>query len=132
METIFEKQITFLDPNAGFDEPSKTFVPGIVTKTATFKVLNRIDRTQHKLHFMIMAIFGIGSDADEEAGKISLDSDKMLDVTNKFIKTLLVVNEDFTEQDKTLFLNDSGALLPFGLEILGEYITPFFSTLMKK
>lgn len=123
----FDQEITFISRT--IDPESKQWVEGAVTKTASFKELSRTDKTQHKLHFMIMSIFD--SDA-EEADKLHLDSDKLYDVTAKFIKTLLVLNDGFTETDKGEFLSDSGALLSFGLKILGEKITPFFATLMTK
>jgi hypothetical protein len=127
MQPTFEQEITFMSKD--MDPDTKQWIETPVTKTATFKELSRTDKTQHKLHFMLMSII----ESDEESGdKLHIDSDKLYDITTKFIKTLLVINENFTEQNKGEFLSDSGALLSFGLKILGDKITPFFVKLMTK
>ena len=118
----FEKEITFL---------SKSFVNGEwalveVSKTATFKELSRVDRDQHKLHFMLIKLFQGAAVEEGESQDISIDSDSLYDLTVKAIRKLIVINSEFTEQDKTEFLNDSGAILDFSLWALKEKFTPFF------
>ena len=124
MET-YEKEITFL---------SRQFVDGEwalveISKIATFKELSRVAKDQHKLHFMLTTLFA-GSSKDD--GEVKIDSDSLYDLTVKAIKTLLVINDNFTEGDKTEFLNDSGSILEFALWALREKFTPFFSTLRMK
>ena len=48
-------------------------------------------------------------------------------ITVKAIEDLLTENESFTKADKEGFLNDSMALLPFGIWLIKEKFTPFFS-----
>ena len=125
----FEKEIGFL--SNVFNSESNEWGLDVVKKTASFNELSRTDKRQHKLHFMMIALFEATPGENGEADKMSLDSDKMYDLTSKAVKTLLIVDEKFTEQDKSEFLNDSGALFTFGMWLLGEHITPFFSSLMK-
>ena len=129
----FQKEITFLSqkPFTGEDGNSLSFQEILVTKTATFKELNRTDKKQHKLHFKIVALF-TGAEKNEETGNVVLDSDTIYDLTVKSINELLQVDKDFTEQDKNEFLKDSGAIFNFGYWFLGEKVTPFFSSLMNK
>jgi hypothetical protein len=132
---MFEKEISFLSKTFDQDEIS-TDTNGWkeieVSKTASFHELSRTDRRQHKLHFMMIALFEANAAENGEEAKMTIDSDKLYDLTSKAVKTLLVIDERFTEGDKTEFLNDSLALLNFGMWLLGEHIRPFFSNLMKK
>jgi len=99
-----------------------------VTKEAVFKDLSKTDRTQHKLHFKIVSLF-VESKENKETGSVKLDTDDIYDITIRCIEQLLIIDKDFTESDKIEFLNDSGAIFRFGFWLLGEKITPFFSTL---
>ena len=126
MET-FEKEITFLSKQLVNLEWSLVEV----SKVATFKELSRVDRNQHKLHFMLTSLFTASSGEGEET-KIQIDSDSLYDLTTKAIRTLLVLNDTFTETDKAEFLNDSGAILNFGIWAYKEKFTPFFSSLNQK
>ena len=124
MET-YEKEIIFLSNQLVNGEWAMVEI----SKTATFKELSRVARDQHKLHFMLTTLFA-GSSKD--GGEVKIDSDSLYDLTVKAIKTLLVINDNFTEGDKTEFLNDSGSILEFALWALHEKFTPFFSTLRMK
>jgi len=126
MET-FEKEITFLSKQLVNLEWSLVEV----SKVATFKELSRVDRNQHKLHFMLISLFTSKAEEGEE-NKMSIDSDSLYDLTTKAIRTLLVLNDSFTETDKAEFLNDSGAILSFGIWALPEKFTPFLSSLRVK
>jgi len=132
MET-FQKDISFLAQTLNGENNEWVLSP--VTKTATFKELSRTDRNQHKLHFKIIAIFeafGVNADDDSDGTKFKIDSDGVYDLTVKAIKTLLIEDPQFTVQDKTELLNDSGAIFEFGMWLLGEKIVPFFSTFKMK
>ena len=133
---VFKKDITFLSMVLG--EDNQTLQEQQVTKTATFSELNRRDKTQHKLHFMLVSIFK--SNGEDE---MKIDSDQLYDITVKAVKILLIVdspnagditlaNAIFTEQDKVEFLSDGGALIAFGMWLLKEKISPFFQHLMMK
>jgi hypothetical protein len=125
----FQKDISFLSNT--IKEGQSEWVLAPVTKTATFKELDRRDKEQHKLHFKLIAIFenfGVSKEDNIDGAKIKIDSDGVYDLTVKGIKTLLICNEQFTVQDKAEFLTDSGAILQFGLWALGEKFAPFFST----
>ena len=124
MET-YEKEITFLSKQ--FIENEWAMIE--VSKIATFKELSRVARDQHKLHFMLTSLFNKVEDEDEG---FKIDSDSLYDLTVKAIKTLLILNGDFTESDKAEFLNDSGAILNFALWAVKAKFTPFFSTLNMK
>jgi hypothetical protein len=126
MAETFQKEITFLSRE--FDEQSGTWEERPVTKIATFKEFSRTDKEQHKLHFRLIAIYNAET-TPEDGGQVTMSSDGLYDLVVKAVKTLLVPDENFNLQDKNEFLNDSGALLSFGLWLLGEKITPFFSTL---
>lgn len=128
----FQREISFISQ---VFEPAENgeggkWVEKEVKKTATFKDLSRTDRDQHKLHFKIIGVMKQGAKEDGEPGRVEIDSDALYDLTAKAIKTLLEVNEDFNVQDKNEFLADSGAIFNFGLWLLKEKITPFFSKLM--
>jgi hypothetical protein len=130
----FQKEVTFLSktPNS-FNIETNAWDYEQVTKTATFKELSRTDRDQHKLHFKIVALFTGGNierEEDEKAGT-TLESDDIYDLTVKCIKKLLIIDENFTAQNREEFLTDSGAIMNFGFWLLGEKIAPFFSILIK-
>jgi len=121
MET-YEREITFL---------SKQFVDNEwamveESKTATFKELSRVAKDQHKLHFMLTTLF---SSSSKEGGEVKINSDSLYEFTVSAIEILLIINENFTESDKSEFLNDSGAILEFAIWALHAKFNPFFSTL---
>lgn len=129
----FQRHITFIQKVFYADKVSDTcdgWLEEPVTKFATFKELSRTDKSQHKLHFSIVGIFEhFGAKEGEE---IKIDSDGLYDLTIKAIKTLLITDKsDFTDADKTEFMNDSGAIFDFGMWLLGNKIAPFFSTFNK-
>ena len=128
----FEKEISFLSKtfNSADNGGNNEWEDKLVKKIATFKELSRTAKDQHKLHFKIISLFSDNSKKGENS--ISLDTDVVYDLTTIFVEKCLVLNEVFTVQDKEEFLQDSGALFQFGMAILGEKITPFFSVLMGK
>lgn len=130
MET-FIKEISFISqefiPN---EQGGGEWKPTIVKKNATFKELNRTDPTQKKLTWKIMGIFE-GSEIDGENSSVNINTDGLSDITDKYVKTMLLVNDEFTETNKKEFLLDNGSMMKFGLWALQEKITPFFSELMK-
>lgn len=105
------------------------------TKTARFRELDKRDKNQHKLHFMLVAIFKSGENVNE----LKVDYDQLYDITVRAVNILLLVDSgvdsihgagSFTEQDKQEFLSDSGALISFGSWFLREKIAPFFPKLI--
>jgi hypothetical protein len=129
----FQKDVSFLSKIFREDKISDTcdgWVEGPITKIATFKELSRTDKSQHKLHFKIIAIFEhFGTKEGEE---IKIDSDGVYDLTVKAIKDLLIIDDNFTVQDQAEFLNDSAAIFEFGFWLLGNKIAPFFSKFNQK
>ena len=123
MET-FQKEVSFLSNVPG----EKGFEIKQVEKLATFKELDQRDKLQHKLHFRLLSIMeGFSADdSDQEEKRFKIDPDALYDLTTKAVNTLYVPTAEFTVQDKTEFLNDSAAILRFGLYFMGEKITPFF------
>lgn len=137
MEELFQKEITFLSKVLDIENPANGFALVPVTKKITFKELSRTDRAQHKLHFMLISIFTGGEsnvdDTDEpgKGGSFNVNTDKLYDITAKAIRVLVVTDDNFNDQEKTELLNDGGALFRFGMWLLKEKISPFFSELMK-
>lgn len=129
----FQKDITFLSKTYDANQVSEScngWVESPITKIANFKELNRTDKSQHKLHFKIIAIYEHYGAADGE--DIKIDSDGVYDLTVRAINTLLITDkENFTDQDKAEFLQDSAAIFDFGFWLLGEKIAPFFSKFNK-
>ena len=123
-EKTFQKEIEFLTKT--YVQDSDSWEPLPITKTATFKELSAIDKTQHKLHFKILSLTDILG-KEEATDKVSIDTDVLYDLTVKTIKTLLVIDDKFTATDKEEFLSDSMALLSFGMWMLTEHTLPFFS-----
>ena len=98
------------------------------TKTATFYELNRTDKRQHKLHFKLISLFEGLEKSKDEVDSIGISSDGLYDITVKAINILIIENESFNNVDKREFLNDSIALLEFGMWLFKEKFAPFFST----
>jgi hypothetical protein len=121
----FEKEIEFITWE--YSDEAKTTIEKSVVKTATFAELNRTDARQHKLHFKIISLFQ--SQNANDPASVELDSDALYDITCKSVDVLLTINEAFTEADKKDFLNDSIALLQFGIWLFKEKMTPFFGSL---
>ena len=121
-ETVFKKNVSYVSQE--FIDEKWTEV--MVSKEIVFKELSRTDRSQHKLHFMIVSILETTAE-----GKARLDSDAMYDLTVKGIKDLAIISPDFTEQDEKEFLNDSGAIFTFATWFITEKIAPFFSKFNK-
>lgn len=125
MIQTFEKEITWVGWDV--DAENNTTVETPRTKIATFKELSRTDKTQHKLHFKLLALFeGLEKSKDEE-DSIGISSDGLYDITVKAVNILFVASDQFNEADKKEFLNDSIALLEFGLWLFKEKFSPFFS-----
>ena len=124
MET-FEKEITYFV--AEYNPATEKVEEKLVTKSATFKELSRLDKTQAKLHFKIMSLFEGLEKGSDEADNIGISSDGLYDITVKAVNVLLLPNDVFTDSDKKDFLQDSIALLQFGLFLFKEKFAPFFS-----
>ena len=128
----YTKEITFIslqaNPNS---DPPGLFEETEVKKIATFRELSRIDPNQEKLCWKIIKLFEGQDVEDGEAVKQNISDEGLCELVNKYIRTCIVINESFTEQDKKEFLTDTGAKMNFGFWVLGEKITPFFSKLMK-
>jgi hypothetical protein len=116
----FQKEIEFLSQE--FNADTKAWEEVIVKKTATFMELSRTDKSQHKLHFKLVSLF---TSRDEEGG-VNIDSDTMYDITVKFFKQMLILDESFTATNKNEFLQDSGAIFAFGMWLIQEKVNPFF------
>jgi len=153
MQGTFKHEISFLrqtiDPR---NRETLTTIPAKVK--AHFKELNRLDKSQHKLHTMITQTFRKftftkverkendplpqpldGEPITEEQLrykiKMELDDEAIYDLTCAFIKTMSILEDrgDFDQQTQSEILADSGALYKFGMWVLGEKIAPFFLSL---
>src|ERR1700693_5556449 len=114
MEKTFQKEISFLCTELNND--TTEFEEKSVSKNATFKELSRTDKEQHKLHFKIISLF-VDSEKKNN-GSIKLNSDEIYDLTCEMIEKLLLIDNNFTVQDKAELLKDSGALFTFGYWLL--------------
>lgn len=125
----FTKEISFIDP-AFFDKdikPAGAHVEKEVTKTATFKEFSRTDKEQRKLQSLLMSVF-----KSKGEGELQLDHEALVDITERAIEVLLVIDTNFTAVDKTNFLNDNGTVILFGMWLMNEKISPFFLVLIPK
>lgn len=136
MENTFTREITFLSRSFNSETQSNQNTDGSdhytkSKKTATFHELSRTDKSQQKLCFEIVGIYSSFGGKNEEGESVfNINGEALHDMTLKCIKTLLILNENFNATDKVEFLQDSGALIEFGMWMMGEKITPFFSQLM--
>lgn len=129
-ENTFVKEITFINP-AFYDEETQAHTSKEVTVSATFKDLSRTDRTQHDLHFMIMAAF-----EETKGNSVKYDSSQLLKMIDEFVETAMLTkdgdpNTAATNTDKLQFLNDSIGKLKFGFWLMKEKFSPFFAQLAK-
>ena len=125
MSKTFDKEITWVGYD--IDESTNSTVENVRTKIATFNELSRTNKSQHKLHFKIVSLFeGLEKEKGEE-NTTGISTDALYDITVKAINILSVPNPSFTEMDKIEFLNDSLALLNFGMFLFKNHFTPFFS-----
>jgi hypothetical protein len=139
----YQKEISWVSPE--LNETQDGTIEVVKTKTATFKELSRLDKTQHKLHFKIISMFeGMQDDQKESLrnastaeekqevlndSDISINSDGLYDITVKAINQLLLTDKEFTEMDKKELLQDSIALLNLGLWLFSTQFAPFFQKL---
>lgn len=133
MET-FKREISFLSISPDADGGA-SFKP--VIKTVTFKELSQTDKDQHKLHFSIIKLMSASSSetsnaiGQEEKTTLDINTDVLYDLTTKFVKTMVVFDEDFKEMpDLKELLQDSGALLNLSMWLLTNKFIPFFQKLM--
>jgi hypothetical protein len=119
MET-FQKEIVLF--SKVFDDEEKKWNQVEVKKTATFKELDRLDKSQHKLQFKLVTLFKMNVEEDDP----EISSDALYDITVKFINQMLIIDKDFNSGDKTEFLQDSGAIFNFGTWLLKDKFTDFF------
>ena len=96
----FEKEINWVTWE--FDADKNETVETPHTKTATFNELNRTDKRQHELHFMLVDIFEGTAKANGEVDidSFGLNPKGLLKITVKAIEDLLTDNESFTKADK--------------------------------
>ena len=96
----FEKEINWVTWE--FDADKNETVETPHTKTATFNELNRTDKRQHELHFMLIDIFEGTAKANGEVDidSFGLNPKGLLKITVKAIEDLLTENESFTKADK--------------------------------
>ena len=123
----YTKEITFVTKVLGDNDK---WEKQKVTKTATFKELDDTDKSQHRLHFQLLAIFqsfdtGKGSQGSEKT-KAKIDPEGLYDITVLAVNTLLVFSEQFSEADKNELLNSSSAIMQLAFWLLAEKLTPFF------
>jgi len=128
--STFQKEISFISPtvfNQELNNGLGAFEEKEITKLATFKELSRVDKDQRKLQAMLMSVFKSKGESE-----LQIDYDSLVDITEKAVDCLLIIDEVFTASDKINFLNDNGAVIVFGMWLLSEKITPFFSVLIPK
>jgi len=129
MDNTFQTDITFI--SKVFNEATTQYDDTEITKTITLKELNRNDRSQHKLHFMIGSIFDVVPGKGGAPASVEVKSDALYDVSSRAIEILTVIDKDgknggITESEQTEILNDSLALLNFGEWFASKKALPFF------
>lgn len=150
MNNVFLHEVVFASKI--WDAALDNFTYVQVKKTVAFKELCTTDEKQHRLHFKISAMLIAkmkedGDDPDkvdmEKVGKLfgKIDSDELYDITVRFFKDMSVICDKvaegqvqqyppFSAMDRNEFVQDSGAILKFGLWLIGAKILPFFPTLL--
>lgn len=133
MET-FEKELSFLSQQ--FNTELDAFETVEITKKATFTELNRRDPRQSSLQWSIMSLFSgkKKEEAEDEDGSVemALDPIALSEITKTAVKRLLIVDENFSEEDKKSFLIDNIAMISFGTWLLQEKLLPFFIKSMQR
>lgn len=131
----FTHEVKFLSqvPNEG--DPGKGIMPFVeekaITKTATFKELSRTDPTQRDISWLIMDVFDLEKTKETKKGVTSHINRKVAsELSDKFINEMLIVDENFTEQDKIELMNDNGAMVKFGIWLAHKKLLPFFFVLL--
>ena len=115
-EKTFTKEIIFIS----LVHNGVEFVETLVKKTATFKELSRTDKTQNDLCWLIMELF------ESKKKKVHIKREEASELVDLFIDKMLIISDTFTEQDKTDFLNDNGAIISFGKWLCWEKCWDFF------
>ena len=77
--STYTKELKFI--TAIFDEKTEGVSEKEVIKTATFKELSRLDKTQHKLHFKLISLFEGLEKSKDEQDSIGISSDGLYDIT---------------------------------------------------
>ena len=126
MEETFTKKITFVSYVPDASQGQIEMVETEITKEATFRELNRKDVKQSKLFWRIISLFEGQTVEGTDTQTIEPSTDKIADLTEKAVKTLLITSDTFTEDDKKEFLSDSVAMINFGLWFLNVKCKPFF------
>ena len=119
--STFQKEISFISPtvfNQELNNGLGAFEEKEITKLATFKELSRVDKDQRKLQAMLMSVFKSKGESE-----LQIDYDSLVDITEKAVDCLLIIDEVFTASDKINFLNDNGAVIVFGMWLLSEKIS---------
>lgn len=97
-----------------------------VTKSATFKELSQFSKEQAGLIFSLTSL--ITSSKKNNIGVLVIDSDSMYETAQRVIKELLIIDDEFKESDKALFLLDTLAQMYFINWYLTEKFMPFFAS----
>jgi hypothetical protein len=122
----FTKELTWV----GYEIDTEAEVPVPIEterkKIATFKELSRTDPSQRKLIYRITKLFD-GQPEITDSSDIGYNTDALSELVDKAVKDLLIVNQDFTDQDKKEFQQDNLALMSFGFWVMQNHFAPFFS-----
>ena len=124
----FEKEIKFVTKTLQNDDKGEAqFVEVSKSIKASFKELDRADRSQRALCWYIMGLIKGKSLKD---GTFKLPEDVLCDITDKYIEEMMLADTNELKQDKQDFLNDNIAVVQFGTWLVYEKIMPFFLMLL--
>jgi hypothetical protein len=122
-QLTFTKDISYLSNT--FDNDKQAFTMTKVTRVFKFKELNRTDKSQHKLFFLMFPLYLSTKDMNGNERMIA-DPEVLQNLTNVALDKLLIVESPQDEQDKKEFTNDGIAVMEFGYWFLNQKFTPFF------
>jgi hypothetical protein len=121
----FKKELTYLNVvgvDSSVNPPKPKLEP--VTKQVSFYELSQTDKSQCRLFFMMRPIYrNVTMIGGSEV--VIADPNVLYDLTLHAIEVLMILDDNFTLQDKTEFLNDNFAVLAFG-EWFMQMSAPFF------
>jgi hypothetical protein len=135
VETTFKHEVKFITtvPVEGIPEKNipPTWKEETITKTATFKELSRTDPSQREMSWMIMDVFDTENVKKTKKGITShINREIISELADKFVKDMLIIDENFSEQDKNELLGDNGAMIKLGLWLAHNKFFGFFLLLM--
>jgi hypothetical protein len=126
----FEKEIKFLSKTLKQGEDGKTeWVEETKTVNATFKELDRTDRSQRALCWYVLGMFK-NKQEEIKNNTLKLNEEALSEITDKYIEEMMIAETPEAKSDKTEFLKDNIGVVQFGVYLIYDKVLPFFLKLI--